>query len=73
VPVLYRCYDSLAHGFTAFTGAIPAADGACREIAGLVRETFEKRDRLTFPVIPAKPGSAYPVGTQGPSAVRLPL
>jgi acetyl esterase len=43
VPVLYRCYDSLAHGFTAFTGAIPAADGACREIAGLVRETFEKR------------------------------
>jgi acetyl esterase/lipase len=43
VPVLYRCYDSLAHGFTAFTGAIPAADGACREIAGLVREMFEKR------------------------------
>jgi acetyl esterase len=43
VPVLYRCYDSLAHGFTAFTGAIPAADGACREIAGLVRETFDKR------------------------------
>lgn len=43
VPVLYRCYDSLAHGFTAFTGAIPAADGACREIAGLVREMFDKR------------------------------
>ncbi len=43
VPVAYRCYDSLAHGFTAFTGAIPAADGACREIAGLVRETFDKR------------------------------
>lgn len=43
IPVLYRCYDSLAHGFTAFTGAIPAADAACREIAGLVRETFEKR------------------------------
>ncbi len=43
VPVLYRCYDSLAHGFTAFTGAIPAADGACREIAGLVRETFDTR------------------------------
>ena len=40
-PVRYRCYDSLAHGFTAFTGAIPAADGACREIASLVRETFE--------------------------------
>jgi acetyl esterase len=41
VPVRYRCYDSLAHGFTAFTGAIPAADAACREIAELVRETLE--------------------------------
>ena len=38
VPTTYRCYDSLAHGFTAFTGAIPAADAACREIARLVRE-----------------------------------
>ena len=43
VPVVYRCYDSLAHGFTAFTGAIPAADTACREIAGLVREGLEGR------------------------------
>lgn len=41
IAVRYRCYDSLAHGFTAFTGAIPAADAACREIAGLVRETFD--------------------------------
>ncbi len=41
VPVRYRRYDSLAHAFTAFTGAIPAADAACREIATLVRETFE--------------------------------
>ena len=41
-PVAYRCYDSLAHGFTAFTGAIPAADAACREIAGLVREMFDR-------------------------------
>jgi acetyl esterase/lipase len=41
VPVRYRRYDSLAHAFTAFTGAIPAADAACREIASLVRETFE--------------------------------
>ena len=40
VPVTYRCYDSLAHGFTAFTGAVPAADVACREIAGLVRGAF---------------------------------
>jgi acetyl esterase len=43
VPVAYRCYDSLAHGFTAFTGAVPCADVACREIAGLVREGFEGR------------------------------
>ncbi len=41
VAVRYRCYDSLAHGFTAFTGAVPAADAACREIARLVRETFD--------------------------------
>lgn len=41
--VVYRCYDGLAHGFTAFTGAVPDADVACREIAGLVREGFEGR------------------------------
>jgi acetyl esterase len=40
-PVLYRCYDALAHGFTAFTGAVPAADIACREIAGLVRQAYD--------------------------------
>jgi len=43
VPVIYRCYDALAHGFTAFTGAVPGADIACREVAGLVREGFEGR------------------------------
>ncbi|HEX2559310.1 alpha/beta hydrolase [Phenylobacterium sp.] len=43
VPVVYRCYDHLAHAFTAFTGAVPAADVACREIAGLVREGLEGR------------------------------
>ena len=43
MPVLYRCYDSLAHGFAAFTGVIPAAETACREIAGLVREGLEGR------------------------------
>jgi acetyl esterase len=48
VPVTYRCYDSLAHGFTAFTGAVPAADAACREIARLVRAAFEARRRLSF-------------------------
>lgn len=43
VPTFYRCYDALPHAFTAFTGAIPAADTACREIAGLVRESLEGR------------------------------
>jgi acetyl esterase/lipase len=33
VKTLHRRYESLAHGFTAFTGAIPAADAACRQIA----------------------------------------
>jgi len=41
VPVIYRCYDSMAHGFTAFTGAVPAADTACREIAGFVRQAYD--------------------------------
>ena len=41
VPATYRCYDSLAHGFTAFTGVVPAADLACREIASLVKQTLE--------------------------------
>jgi acetyl esterase/lipase len=43
VPVIYRCYDNLAHGFSAFTGVAPAADVACREIAGLAREAIEGR------------------------------
>ncbi len=43
VAVAYRCYDSLAHGFCAFTGIAPAADVACREIAGLAREAIEGR------------------------------
>lgn len=38
----YRCYDSLCHAFTAFTGAVPAADAACREIAGKVRRLIEE-------------------------------
>jgi acetyl esterase/lipase len=43
VPVVYRCYDNLAHAFVAFTGVVPCADVACREIAGLVREAFDGR------------------------------
>ena len=43
VTTVYRAYDSLCHGFASFTGAVPAADAACREIAGLVRKYYEGR------------------------------
>jgi len=33
VATRFHCFDNLAHGFTAFTGAIPAADAACRRMA----------------------------------------
>lgn len=42
VDVTYKCYDSLAHGFTAFTGIVPAARAACLEIADMVREEYAK-------------------------------
>jgi len=42
VDTVFKCYDSLAHGFTAFTGASPASDAACREIAGMVRDALKK-------------------------------
>ena len=40
VDTIFKCYDALAHGFTAFTGVSPAADAACREIAGLVARVY---------------------------------
>ncbi|MEL6860823.1 MAG: alpha/beta hydrolase [Pseudomonadota bacterium] len=40
VPVTFKCYDSLAHGFTAFTGVAPAAREACLEVAGMVRDAY---------------------------------
>ena len=43
VPIVYRCYDHLVHGFAAFTGVVPAADVACREIAGVMREGLQGR------------------------------
>jgi acetyl esterase/lipase len=43
VAVSYKRYDALAHAFTAFTGVVPAADAACREIATRVRETYLAR------------------------------
>ena len=51
-PLVYRCYDHLVHGFAAFTGVVPAADTACREIAGVVREGLQGR-------IPASAGQAH--------------
>jgi len=43
VPSKYRCYDSLAHGFTTFTGGVPAADAACRQIADDVARAYTAR------------------------------
>jgi acetyl esterase len=40
VKVHYQCYESLAHGFTAYTGAVPAADRACREIAAVAARAY---------------------------------
>ena len=40
VACAYRRYDALCHAFTAMTGAVPAADTACREIAALVRQAY---------------------------------
>lgn len=34
VSVHYQCFDAMAHGFTAYTGGVPAADAACRAMAG---------------------------------------
>lgn len=44
VDVTYKCYDSLAHGFTAFTGVVKAAREACREIADMVAEEYARFD-----------------------------
>lgn len=40
--VSYKCYDRLAHGFTAFTGVVPAARQACLEVADQVRVAYSK-------------------------------
>ncbi|WP_300378081.1 alpha/beta hydrolase [Henriciella sp.] len=44
VDVTYKCYDGLAHGFTAFTGVVKKAREACEEIAGLVAEAYAGLD-----------------------------
>ncbi len=40
VAVVYRCYDSLSHSFTAMSGAVPAARKALAEIAVDVKQAF---------------------------------
>jgi len=40
VPVIYRCYDHLAHAFTAMSGAIPAARQALIEITDDLRRAI---------------------------------
>jgi acetyl esterase len=43
VNAIATSYDSLAHGFTAYTGAVPAADKACREIATSVLTAYHRQ------------------------------
>jgi acetyl esterase/lipase len=40
VPVIYRCYEHLAHAFTAMSGAIPAARKALIEITDDLRRAI---------------------------------
>jgi acetyl esterase/lipase len=40
VPVLYRCYDTLSHAFTAMSGVVPAAKVAMHEIIADVRRAI---------------------------------
>ena len=40
VPVVYRCYDSLSHSFTAMSGVVPAARKALAEMAADVKQAF---------------------------------
>lgn len=42
VDVMHKRYDSLAHGFTAFMRASPAAKKACQEIADMVKAMYGK-------------------------------
>ena len=35
---VYRCYDALPHGFTAFIDLVPAAEAASRDIAAIARD-----------------------------------
>ena len=40
--VIHQRYDTMAHGFTAFTAASMAADAACREIAEMVLTVYKR-------------------------------
>jgi acetyl esterase/lipase len=45
VPVHHRCYESLCHGFTAMSGAVPAAREALEEIAWDLERAFARGAR----------------------------
>ncbi|MEM9225421.1 MAG: alpha/beta hydrolase [Pseudomonadota bacterium] len=42
VDVVYKCYDSLAHGFVGFTAVSPASRAACLDIAYLTAKAYTK-------------------------------
>lgn len=41
VPVIYRCYETLSHSFTAFSVVVPAAKKALHEIAAEVKAKLD--------------------------------
>lgn len=45
----YVCYDSLAHGFTAFMAASPAARAACEDIASRIAAAYSKLELVPVP------------------------
>ncbi|MEO1027467.1 MAG: alpha/beta hydrolase [Pseudomonadota bacterium] len=44
VKTVYKCFDNLCHGFTAFTAISPGSDAACREIADMARDLLTRMD-----------------------------
>ena len=41
MPVIYRCYETLSHSFTAFSVVVPAAKKALHEIAAEVKAKLD--------------------------------
>ena len=69
---LYRCYDALPHGFLNFTGLVPAAEVAAREIAGLARQGCEGLLPVSAHARAAHAGDAAQPAPTASATVRKP-